>query len=324
MRYLAIIIALCLIPTIAFPATPTAKAKVYLIKTSDRIAGINYLLSRVVLPDLSLKNAVIKADFNSDHPFPATTHIDTSQTVIKALKAASPESISIVERSGMGKTEEVLRNRGLYPLAASEEVAVVNIDELEAIDWVIRGTQEAHWREGFPVPRVVANAEYIINLPTLKTHRFLGDFALSLKNYLGFLPKWYNSRDYVCELQSSQIPHTLIAEVNRDIRCDLIILDAIQGYATEGPNRGKLIKPEIILLSTDRVAIDAVALAILRYYGTTDKISAGRIFDQAQIKAAAEIGLGVESEDDIELIVLNAESEPDIIGIKEILYKKFF
>lgn len=308
----------------AFSANPEAKSKVYLIKTSDRVAGIEYLLSTVKIPDLKLKNAVIKANFNSDHPFPATTHLNTIKTVIKALKAATPESISIVERSGMGKTEEVLKNRGLHALASSEKVAVVNIDSLETIDWVIRGTREATWRKGFPVPRVVANAEYIINLPTLKTHRFLGDFSLSLKNYVGLLPKWYRNSDYAWELQSSQQAHTLIAELNRDIRCDLIILDAMKGYATEGPDRGKLIEPTIILLSTDRVAIDAVALAILRYYGTTDKISQGRIFDQAQIKAAAEIGLGVKSEDDIELIILNAKDDPDIIGIKEILYKKFF
>jgi uncharacterized protein (DUF362 family) len=112
----------------------------------------------------------------------------------------------------------------------------------------------------------------------------------------------------------------MIAEINKDIPCDLIIMDGIKGFSTEGPEAGKLIEPELILLSTDRVAIDAVGVAILRMYGTTSKVQKGEIFDQAQLKKAAELGIGVESAKEIELVAINPDAEPVIEKISKILY----
>ncbi|MEM2929184.1 MAG: hypothetical protein QXP60_09495, partial [Nitrososphaerota archaeon] len=63
-----------------------------------------------------------------------------------------------------------------------------------------------------------------------------------------------------------------------------------------------------ILASKDRVAIDAVGVAILRSYGSTKEVMKGRIFELEQIKRAAEINIGVKSASDIKLIPLNNES----------------
>lgn len=302
-------VSLLLLLLLISPATSTEKTPVYLIKTTDRVAGIEMLLKKIDLSTLSGKKIVIKPNFNSNDPFPATTHLDTIKTVIKALKTVSPESITIVERSGMGNTEKVLTNRGVYTFADKEKIAVVNLDNLKKEDWVIKGKKGTHWRKGFPVPKVVLEADYVINLPCLKTHRFGGDFTMSLKNNVGLVAKWHGAYNYMWELHGSPNQRLMIAEINKYIPSNLIILDGIKGFSTQGPEKGKIIKPGIIMLATDPIAIDAVGVAILRMYGTTEKVSSGRIFDQEQIKRAAELDLGVKSVNDIELVPLNKEAE---------------
>ena len=39
----------------------------------------------------------------------------------------------------------------------------------------------------------------------------------------------------------------------------------------------------MVLAGTDRVALDAVGVAILRMFGTTREVSRGRVFEQEQI-----------------------------------------
>jgi len=85
-------------------------------------------------------------------------------------------------------------------------------------------------------------------------------------------------------------------------------MDGIDGFSKGGPDAGTLISPGILLASRDRVALDAVGVAVLRIYGTTDAVSKGGIFGQEQIERATQLGLGAASSDEIELIAVNKEA----------------
>jgi uncharacterized protein (DUF362 family) len=85
-------------------------------------------------------------------------------------------------------------------------------------------------------------------------------------------------------------------------------MDGIDAFTTGGPDKGKQVNSQVILASTDRIAIDAVGVAILRHFGTTDEVSRGRIFDQEQIARAAQLNLGVTSPSQIELVTADPES----------------
>jgi uncharacterized protein (DUF362 family) len=74
-----------------------------------------------------------------------------------------------------------------------------------------------------------------------------------------------------------------------------------------------------MLASADRVAIDAVGVALLRYYGTTPEVSRGRVFEQEQIARAAELGLGVTGPAQIELVTDDAESASYADEIRRVL-----
>jgi uncharacterized protein (DUF362 family) len=75
-----------------------------------------------------------------------------------------------------------------------------------------------------------------------------------------------------------------------------------------------------MLASSDRVALDAVGVAVLRMYGTTPEVSSGTIFIQEQIARAAELGLGARGPDDIEVVPVNDDAVEACDGIKKGLF----
>jgi uncharacterized protein (DUF362 family) len=144
---------------------------------------------------------------------------------------------------------------------------------------------------------------------------------MSLKNSVGLVAKrdpggFY---EYMAELHTSPFQRQMIAEVNRFYKVDLIIMDATEAFVNGGPDRGELVKPDLMLASSDRVAMDAVGVALLRYYGGTSEVMRGRIFELEQISRAAELGVGVASASAIKLVPLDDKSQESTRKIREIL-----
>ena len=96
-------------------------------------------------------------------------------------------------------------------------------------------------------------------------------------------------------------------------------MGATQGFSQGGPDQGTLIKPGLLYASTDRVAMDAVGVALFRLYGTTPEVSRGRIFEQEQISHAASLGIGVNSAEKIELVPIDESSQKAADSIRKVL-----
>jgi uncharacterized protein (DUF362 family) len=71
---------------------------------------------------------------------------------------------------------------------------------------------------------------------------------------------------------------------------------------------GKLVKAGVVIAGTDRVAIDAVGLAVLKHHGSNNAIMSKKIFDQDQMARAVELGIGIKSPSQIEIVTADAES----------------
>jgi uncharacterized protein (DUF362 family) len=298
--------------------------KVFLVKTDLRDEGIGRLLENFDLTDFKDKNIALKANFNSNDPFPATTHPDTLKTIVKSIKSFKPNNIVLAERSGMGETRSVLEARGVMDLAEKEDFEVRVLDEEGLDDWIKIENERNHWVKGFYISRIFKEADKVVQTCCLKAHRFGGHFTLSLKNSVGIVAKKipggiYN---YMGELHISPYQRMMIAEINNHYQTDLIIMDGIKAFVNKGPEQGHMVEPNLILMSKDRVAIDAVGVAILRHYGTTRDISKGKIFDLSQIKRAAELGVGVKSASEINIIGIDAESEAVAGELDQILEKQ--
>jgi uncharacterized protein (DUF362 family) len=87
------------------------------------------------------------------------------------------------------------------------------------------------------------------------------------------------------------------------------VLDGIDAFVDGGPMTGKAAKGEVFLASADRVAIDAVGVAILKLLGSNEGIMKPKIFEQEQIMRAVELGLGASSPSEIELMPSDKHSQ---------------
>jgi uncharacterized protein (DUF362 family) len=293
---------------------PPKVSKVYVLKTEDR-GDIERLMGRFNLSELEGKAVALKANYNSADPFPATTHLETLSVILDVLNNLNAKTV-LAERSGMGKTARVLEKMGVMDLAAKKDFRIIDLDSYDG--WILHKPEESHWRNGYPFADVFLKTDYIIQTCCLKTHRFGGHFTMSLKNSVGMVAKYWNGHNYMAELHGSKFQRKMIAEINLSYSPFLVIMDAIKGFSHGGPERGTLIEPGLIIASNDRVAVDAVGVALLRIYGTTHEVSKGSIFEQEQISRALELEL---SSGEFEIIAENEEAEEICREIEKMIQK---
>lgn len=314
-----------LAPSFAGSAEPQGAAppvaRVAFVKTMDRSAGVARAIDLLQIGRLNGKDLIVKPNFNSADKAPGSTHEDTLTALLRTLKSMGAGPLTIGDRSGMGNTREVMEKKRVFELAREFGAKVVVFDELGAEDWELIELPGSHWQQGFALPRLVRNAGGVVQTCCLKTHRYGGHFTLSLKNSVGLAAKTVPgvAHDFMRELHASPNQRQMIAEINAAYRPELIVLDGVQAFVTGGPDQGKLVNAGVVLAATDRVAVDAVGVALLRYFGTTPEVSRGTIFEQEQIARAVQLGLGVTGPGQIELLTGDQESADFAKKIRAIL-----
>jgi uncharacterized protein (DUF362 family) len=292
--------------------------KVALVSTKDRVKGVRQAIDLLGIKSFRGRSVVLKPNFNTADPAPGSTHDDTLRSLILSLQQMGAKQITLAERSGPGdSTRTVMEKKGIFGLAQELGFSIVNLEELGPEGWSKIEPKDSHWSQGFHFPRIYLEAESIVQTCCLKTHGYGGHFTLSLKNSVGLVPR--RGYPYMQELHSSPHQRQMIAEINTAYSPDLVVLDGAEAFVAGGPHRGTRVEAKVMLAGTDRVAIDAVGVAILRLLGTTPEVSRGRIFEQDQIARAVELGLGVSSAKQIQLITGDAGSEAFAARVRDIL-----
>lgn len=297
-----------------------AHAKVAFIKTSNRAEGVKRAIELLNFKDeFKQKNLFIKPNYNSADETPGSTHNDVLRATIDELRELKAESFSIGDRSGMGDTNAVMREKDIFAIAKDSKAKTVVFDDLKEEDWQALQYKNSYWDRGFAIPKPVLQADSVVNLCCLKTHQYGGHFTLSLKNSVGLAAKRIpnNRYNFMSELHSSPNQRRMIAEINAAYKPSLVVLDGIEAFTDGGPHKGRKVKSEVILAGTDRVAIDAIGVAILRHFGTTSEVEKGKIFGQEQIAQAVKLGIGISDPARIEFLTDSKESDEYVNVIKK-------
>lgn len=279
-------------------------SRIALVKTTDRAAGVRKALELAGLAPVKGKHLFLKPNLNSADAPPGSTHPDVLTTLIQILHERGAGRLVVGDRSGMGDTRAVMSRKEIFRMGDELGFETVVLDELDEEGWQEVHVDGSHWQRGFAIARPALQADGIVQTCCLKTHRYGGHFTLSLKNTVGLVAKQVpgDNYDYMHELHGSPHQRLMIAEANAAYRPDMIVLDGVTAFTEGGPAQGKQVDAGVILAGTDRVALDAVGVAILRYLGTTPEVSRGPVFGQEQIARAAELGLGIRTPAEIELL----------------------
>ena len=281
--------------------------QVSLMNTRDRKKGVASSINALGINPAKNKDVLIKPNFNTADAAPGSTHNDTLVALVEEIWNMGAKSISLGERS-YPPTREVMAAKGIVPILKNLDVQIIDFDDLAPEDWLMFKPKDSHWQDGFRVARPIIESECLISTGCLKTHQFGGVFTMSLKLHVGVVPTTRHGYTYMSELHGSPHQRKLIAEINQPFKPDLVVLDGVDAFVDGGPATGTRANGDVFIASTDRVAIDAVGVGILKFLGSNEQIMNRRIFDQEQIARAVEIGLGVSSPDHIELIPADDES----------------
>jgi uncharacterized protein (DUF362 family) len=283
------------------------KTAVALKKTGNRKEGVQGVIRALGINPVKGKKVLIKPNFNTADITPGSTHNDTLVALVEEIWAMGASSVSLGERS-YPLTREVMEQKGILPLMEKLNVKIINFDELDKKDWVEVFPKDSHWKNGFRIARPILEAECLVSTCCLKTHQYGGIFTMSLKLHVGVVPTTRHGFEYMRELHTSPFQRKLIAEINQPFKPALVVLDGVEAFVDGGPGTGKKAKGDVFLASTDRVAVDAVGVAVLKSLGSNAAIMNTPIFKQEQIARAVELGLGVSSPADIEIIPADEKS----------------
>jgi uncharacterized protein (DUF362 family) len=111
----------------------------------------------------------------------------------------------------------------------------------------------------------------------------------------------------------------MIAEINTAYDPGLVVMDGVEAFISGGPDNGDRVSSQVVLAGTDRVAMDAIGVAILRYHGCKTDVAKGKIFEQEQIARAVALDIGIDSPGKIKLLTGDPESAAYAEQIKAIL-----
>jgi uncharacterized protein (DUF362 family) len=294
------------------PTPESLVGRVALVRTTNRAEGTRRAIDLLGINPVQGKSVFLKPNFNSADPAPGSTHDEILRALVEELLQMGANRLAIGDRSGMGNTRWVMETKGAFGLADEFGMDAVVFDDLSAEDWPEPAApQGSHWRRGFRMARPVLEADAVVQTCNLKTHRFGGHFTLSLKNSVGLVAKSVPGEgyNYMTELHNSADQRRMIAEINTAYSPALVLLDGVEAFVDGGPDAGTKVEAGVILAGADRVAIDAVAVAILRDLGTTANVRRGPVFQQEQIARAVELGLGAPGPETISILTENTDGQ---------------
>jgi uncharacterized protein (DUF362 family) len=201
---------------------------------------------------------LVKPNYNSADPSPASTDPTFLRAMLEIL-LESGAKVTVGESSGgvWRPTRNVFKQVQLYELTRSLGVGIIDFDE-DYKDW-IRINTSGDYLHSVVMPRAAYEADKLIYLPCLKTHR-LSRYSGALKLAFGFVHPG-DRRDFHLRYREEKL-----AEISLCWQPDLIVMDGRKAFVTGGPNRGEIVEPKIILASGDLIAADVEAVKILLSY----------------------------------------------------------
>jgi uncharacterized protein (DUF362 family) len=278
-------------PLVSIVSTTQRELKEAARLAVDGIGG----LSKSFKPDDSV---LLKANYNSDDPYPASTDPDFLVAVVEFFKEEGITNLTLGERSGWPwmPTANVLKEMGVFQTAEALGLPIIDFDSGPWMD--VRLGKEARWWDKIGFHKSLKDFDKIVFLPCMK-HHFLARFTMSLKLTVGLThPVDMQHLHADRALGKTEEPMELkMVEIGLPVAPDLIIMDGRKSFVTGGPDNGEIVEPNVILASGDRLANDVEGLKILQSYPRENLIQMSA-WEIPSIQRAVELGLGVANEEE--------------------------
>jgi uncharacterized protein (DUF362 family) len=260
--------------------------------------------------DVKEKNVLVKPNVVSGRPNPATTDPEVVRAVVELLYEAGASRVYVGDLSAIMRlpTRENMEKSGIRQAAEGAGAETVFFEDH---GWIKINTPRGKYLKNVKVSEWIFTVDRVINLPVIKTHRSAG-YSICLKNFVGATHP--RQRPYLVDAGHWE---EVVAETNLAYTPELNILDGTTVMVAGGPWSGEEARTDLIVASGDRVAADVVGLGIIKSFGRWQDVVARGVWEQRQIKRAVELGMGASHDEEMELLSVSLNENPDFLDLVE-------
>ncbi len=222
--------------------------KIYsLLKTGiQELGGLSSLIGKeekiLLKPNLLKKAEVEKA---------VITHPVVVGAFARILREEGYKNIVLADSCGHGTTRQVIQGTGMdtylkkYDIPAIDYTKGIHVDNPSGIQ-----------AKEFILPQELLEADCVISLSKMKTHA-LERITGAVKNSYGFV---YGKNKAIghTKYPSADSFARMLIDLNQYVKPRLYVMDGIVAMEGNGPGSGDPVNMNVILLSTDPVALDSV------------------------------------------------------------------
>ena len=223
----------------------------------------------------------------------------THPTVVAAfagiLRDYGYKDIVVADSCGIGTASKVIEGTGMDTALEKLEIPVIDYTEGVTVSY-----PEGIQAKEFILPKELTEADCVISLSKMKTHA-LERITGAVKNSYGFIYGLHKAKGHVKYPDADSFARMLI-DLNRYIGPRLFLMDGIVAMEGNGPGSGDPTPMNVLLMSTDPVALDSVFSRLV-------------YLDPKMVPTnyhGAKMGLGVCQEEQIEIVTLEG-----VLSMKE-------
>ena len=206
---------------------------------------------------------VVKPNLAYPYPPPATTDPSVVEAVARLCVEAGAREVMVGDSSsyscknilgyGRWSNMDVIRSTGMDRAAERAGAKIVDFDSAKWATVTIPGGVILRRTE---IASPMLEADVVVNVPAMKTH--LETLAtLAIKNYHGIIPDRWKIQFHKDEISQK------IVDVHKAVKTHLVVMDGLLGMEGLGPRMGSPVRMDLILASSDTVAIDAVTSQVM-------------------------------------------------------------
>lgn len=187
--------------------------------------------------------------------------------------------------AGIAPTAQGIKVAGYDKVAEHEGAIIKNFDR----EGVFEVQPHGKFKEKMYLAKPLLDADVVINVPKLKTHS-ANIYTGAVKNVFGCIPGLRKAMYHKMAPDKEDFGE-ILADIHEAAKFDLHIMDGIISMQGEGPTAGTVYNANKILISTDPLALDTIAINML---GMT-------VDDIPVLSAAKKRNLGKYNPEEIEI-----------------------
>lgn len=169
----------------------------------------------------------------------------------RLLKERGYENVILADSCGMGSTSKVIRGTGMDTYLEEQNIPAVDFSEGKKVDY-----QQGIQAKEFVIPKELLESDCVISLCKMKTHA-LERITGAVKNSYGFIYGLHKAKGHTLYPSADSFARMLV-DLNQYVKPRLYVMDGIVAMEGNGPGSGDPVPMNVMLISSDPVALDAV------------------------------------------------------------------